>query len=46
LGYGVGDFPASEAAAQSTLALPIYPELSATMQARIVETIAANMKPL
>lgn len=28
LGYGPGDFPASEAAAHSVLSLPLYPELS------------------
>ncbi len=41
LGYGQGDFPHSEAAAAETLAIPVYPELTATMQRTVVETIAA-----
>lgn len=40
LGYGPGDFPASEEAARSTMALPMYPELGAADQARVIGTVA------
>jgi len=40
LGYGPGDFPASEAAAERTLALPIYPELSDAQAQHVVDSIA------
>ena len=42
--YQVGDFPASECAAHQTLALPIYPELSEAMLARVVAVIAEFYK--
>jgi dTDP-4-amino-4,6-dideoxygalactose transaminase len=40
LGHRPGDFPASEAAAAETIALPMYPELGENSQRYVVETIA------
>lgn len=41
LRYAIGDFPASEAAAAETLAIPIYPELTVEMQRSVVKTICS-----
>lgn len=39
LGYAAGDFPVSEAATRCVLALPMFPEITAEQQARVVDTI-------
>jgi dTDP-4-amino-4,6-dideoxygalactose transaminase len=41
LGYKKGDFPASERAALTSLALPMYPELPNPQRERVVRSIAA-----
>jgi len=39
LGYAVGDFPQSEAAAREVLSLPIYPEMTARQVEQVVAAI-------
>lgn len=45
LGYRAGAFPHAEAAAQTSLALPIYGELTAEMQQTVVNAVASHMRP-
>lgn len=41
LGFHTGDFPISEASAQSTIALPIYPDLTEEMRNEVIESVQA-----
>ena len=42
LGHKAGDFPVSERAAQETLALPVYPELTDEQARFVVDTVAGS----
>jgi dTDP-4-amino-4,6-dideoxygalactose transaminase len=44
LGYREGDFPVSEEACRSVLALPMFPELTAEQQARVVSSCAGFLR--
>jgi len=39
LGHGKGDFPQAERASRELLAIPVYPELTATQQENVVEQV-------
>ena len=45
LGYRPGDFPASEALADTTLSLPMHPHLNGQEILRTVETVATALAP-
>ena len=40
LGHRLGDFPSTERAASEILSLPLYPEITAAQQERVVEALA------
>jgi dTDP-4-amino-4,6-dideoxygalactose transaminase len=44
LGYQNGDFPVSEEACRSVLALPMYPELREEQQRRVIQSCAAFLR--
>ena len=44
LGYGPGDFPVAEAAADEILSLPMHPHLTAAQQERVAEALAAALR--
>ena len=44
LGYGPGDFPVAEAAADEILSLPMHPHLTAPQQERVAEALAAALR--
>ncbi len=44
LGHGAGDFTASEEAARSVLALPMFPEVTGEQQRRVVQSCAAFLR--
>jgi dTDP-4-amino-4,6-dideoxygalactose transaminase len=43
LGYRAGQFPVAEAAAGRILSLPMYPHLTASMQAAVAEALAGSV---
>ena len=45
LGYQRGDLPETEGAAAETLAIPVYPELSANQRLQVVTTVLEFLRP-
>lgn len=43
LGYRTGDFPASEEAAATVLALPMFPEINEVQQRRVIDVVAGYL---
>ncbi|MGC0422590.1 DegT/DnrJ/EryC1/StrS family aminotransferase [Embleya sp. AB8] len=46
LGYAKGDFPVTERAAEELLSLPLYPQLTAAQQERVVEVLVGALSRL
>jgi dTDP-4-amino-4,6-dideoxygalactose transaminase len=44
LGYGQGDFPVADAAADEILSLPMHPHLTSAQQERVAEALAASLR--
>jgi dTDP-4-amino-4,6-dideoxygalactose transaminase len=44
LGHAEGDFPISEQAAQSVIALPMFPEITIEQQRRVIQSCAAVLR--
>jgi dTDP-4-amino-4,6-dideoxygalactose transaminase len=44
LGYGVGSFPVSEAAAGEILSLPMFPHITAEQQERVVDVLSSALR--
>ena len=44
LDYRTGDFPASEDATRTVLALPMFPEITEAQQARVVDVCAGYLR--
>jgi dTDP-4-amino-4,6-dideoxygalactose transaminase len=44
LGYGRGDFPVAEGAADEILSLPMHPHLTTAQQERVAEALAAALR--
>jgi dTDP-4-amino-4,6-dideoxygalactose transaminase len=44
LGYGPGDFPATETAADEMLSLPMYPGITESQQQRVVEALVESLR--
>jgi dTDP-4-amino-4,6-dideoxygalactose transaminase len=44
LGYGPGDFPASETASRCVMALPMFPEITIDQQARVLRSCATFLR--
>ena len=44
LGYGPGDFPVAEAAAEQLLSLPLYPEITREQQARVADAVRRALR--
>jgi dTDP-4-amino-4,6-dideoxygalactose transaminase len=43
-GYRAGDFPVSERASQSTLAIPLYPEMVKEQIDKVIEVVKSNLE--